>query len=149
MKIRNGFVSNSSSSSFIVKGFVVESYKLDDKKLVDNIFTAFPEIKQKVDKYIEGYKNLGIDDYEVQREVYYGLMDLDIYYADCMEDGAPKNCTIFGTLLEDTGEAEYIHDMVIDCTLDEKLESLQSLLKNSLKTDDDLSVKIVCGTRSC
>lgn len=147
MKIRNGFVSNSSSSSFIVKGFVVESNKLDDKKLAKLILENFPEIKTKIEQYEQ--KCGPVEDYETQREVFYELMNLGYYLADTQEDGAPKGCTVLGQLLEDTGESDYIHDMVIDCTIDDKLNKLKEILSMSLEEPNDLTIKIICGTRCC
>ena len=145
MKIRTGFVSNSSSSSFVVKGFIVESNNIDKDKLIERILTKFPSIQEKINKCKQSEY---YDEYEAQYyETRYGIRDNGLYLADCEEDGAPKNCTIFGKLLEDT---EYeLSNQIIDYTIDENMQEIQDMLKSSLKEEVELPVKVIIGTRMC
>lgn len=145
MKIRNGFVSNSSSSSFVVKGFVVETDRIDFDVLTSLIQDKFPALKERVKKY----KEQGYSDNEIDYEIMYDLRDKDLFYTNSEEDGAPKGCTLFGQLIEDTGTDDYLHDHIIDCTLDKEMFELQEMLRLSIKGDVDLPVKIVIGTRMC
>ena len=64
MKIRNGFVSNSSSSSFILKKVNVERFEEDDDYAIDLLFrTELP--KSLLDVLLEAVRdNIDTDDYD-------------------------------------------------------------------------------------
>ena len=49
MKIRAGFVSNSSSSSFVLKGYLVD--ELDVQKAISFVRETYPEIYERVSAY--------------------------------------------------------------------------------------------------
>ena len=147
MKIRSGFVSNSSSSSFVVKGFVIPSDKIDEKKLFEQCCNKFESTKELVERHkaSEYY-----DEHETMWDAMYSLRDNGIYYADNEEDGAPKNSVLFGELIEETGsDRDWFNDHIIDCVLDEDTTELQNMVKSSLTEEVELPLKIVVGTRMC
>jgi len=61
MKTRNGFVSNSSTSSFVVLGFYVDASKYTDQQLVDTLDCTWkgknPDLVVYDDKYFGPEKN--------------------------------------------------------------------------------------------
>ena len=138
MKIRTGFVSNSSTSSFIVKGFIVPREKMDVQTLFDYLLEKYPEFKEKWAKY---------DEDEADYEISYDLRDKGLYITDSEEEGAPKDSYIIGSLLQDTGSEGYIEDMTIDCSLDDNLTELKQVLEDITK--EDLECKVIVGTRMC
>ena len=105
MKIRSGFVSNSSTSSFILKGFVLSKDDISLENLVEKLNIGTNE-SEDINFYL----------YEYLRE-YFDKKDLSILINS--EDGAPNNSIVIGSMLQDT---EYeLMDMVIDFELDNKL----------------------------
>lgn len=145
MKIRTGFISNSSTSSFIVKGYLIEKDKVDLEVLQTKIQETYPDIKEMIDKY----KEQGWED-EIYYETSYKLRDNGLYFTENEEDGAPKNHIIFGQLIEDSGSDDYLHDHIIDCSLDEKMVEIKNIISPAIKENiDDQPVKIIIGTRMC
>lgn len=136
MKIRQGFVSNSSSSSFVLKGFVLpkDSLTFEDKL---NIMDKFGFNYKKYDKYIN---KEDIDDI-----FYYEFRDHisdKIGMLHDSEDGAPDSDSIaIGEMLFDC--EDYTYTMVVDTDLTPTLQQI----KEVFNIND--SVKVVCGTRYC
>lgn len=135
-KIRTGFVSNSSSSSFVLKGFVLSknSFTFEDKL---NIMYKFGFNYKKYDKYI--------NEKDIDKIFYYEFRDHisdNIALLQDVEDGAPDFDTIvIGEMLSNC--EDYLPEMVIDTDLTPTLQQI----KEVFNIND--SVKIVCGTRCC
>ena len=70
MKIRNGFVSNSSSSSFILKGFVIPRESINYEEIMKKFDFDYQPI---VDEYVEKYSYN--DRQDAIRDVYWDKFD--------------------------------------------------------------------------
>lgn len=143
MKIRNGFVSNSSSSSFVVKGFVIPKEDINFDKLTNKILEKYPQLE--TDYMISLKEAEYFDEYEYAYELMSNMRRLNLYVAENEEDGAPSNSVLVGKLLQDT---EYeLRDMIIDCNIDDELKEIKEILDKT--TNTPLECKIVVGTRMC
>lgn len=136
MKIRQGFVSNSSSSSFVVKGFVppVEVLKGVD---FEKLYTKYGFDKTKFDP--EMY-----NDEEVKREfINFCFRDKGIFFADSIDDGAPDGYVIFGKKLY-CNEDCYLPSLILDTSSTPLLEQIKEDFELQ-----DFDIKIICGSRCC
>lgn len=136
MKIRSGFVSNSSSSSFVLKGFVLskDSLTFEDKL---NIMDKFGFNYKEYDEYLNEEDIDEIFYYEFRNHI-----SDKIAVLQDVEDGAPDFDTIvIGEMLFD--REDYMDTMVLNTDLTPTLQQI----KEVFNIND--SVKIVCGTRCC
>lgn len=143
MKIRTGFVSNSSSSSFVVKGFILPRESIDFTALVNKLLEKYPQLE---DDYMRGLKEEeDFDECDYHWCLFSNMRKLGVFATDCEEDGAPYNTVLIGELLQDT---EYdFHDMVIDCVVEGKLLEIKELIESI--SNQPLDCKVVVGTRMC
>ena len=137
MKIRSGFVSNSSSSSFVVKGYLLPKDNFDYNKMI--------EIMNKFEfDYGED-----LDEDTIKDIFYWEFTDMlsskNIYIGTNTEDGCPDNDTLMiGELLAEVDDEDgYFDTMVLDL---EKSPSLEDLKE---KLDINAPIKIIVGTRCC
>lgn len=137
MKIRNGFVSNSSSSSFVVKGYLLPKDNFDYNKMI--------EIMNKFEfDYGED-----LDEDTIKDIFYWEFTDMlsskNIYIGTNTEDGCPDNNTLMvGELLAEVDdEGGYFDTMVLDLENSPALEDLKE------KLDINAPIKIIVGTRCC
>lgn len=137
MKIRAGFVSNSSSSSFVVKGYLLPKDNFDYNKMI--------EIMNKFEfDYGED-----LDEDTIKDIFYWDFADMlssgKIYIGTNTEDGCPDNDTLMiGELLaEADDEGGYFDTMVLDLENSPLLEDLKE------KLDINAPIKIIVGTRCC
>lgn len=137
MKIRSGFVSNSSSSSFVVKGYLLPKDNFDYNKMI--------EIMNKFEfDYGED-----LDEDTIKDIFYWEFTDMlsskNIYIGTNTEDGCPDNDTLMiGELLAEVDDEDgYFDTMVLDLENSPSLEDLKE------KLDIDAPIKIIVGTRCC
>lgn len=137
MKIRSGFVSNSSSSSFVVKGYLLPKDNFDCNKMI--------EIMNKFEfDYGED-----LDEDTIKDIFYWEFTDMlsskNIYIGTNTEDGCPDDNTLMiGELLaEADDEGGYFDTMVLDLENSPSLENLKE------KLDINAPIKIIVGTRCC
>lgn len=137
MKIRSGFVSNSSSSSFVVKGYLLPKDNFDYNKMIEIM-----------DKFEFDYGE-DLDEDTIKDIFYWEFTDMlsskDIYIGTNTEDGCPDDNTLMiGELLAEVDdEGGYFDTMVLDL---ENSPSLEDLKK---KLDINAPIKIIVGTRCC
>jgi len=116
MKSRNGFVSNSSTSSFVVIGFILDK-PLDDEQFV---LAAYP--KEKIDAAIARGRERKGDKFSMDRCYsnfigdYFNSGEHNFVYMDNEENGAPKDKCVFGINVanwtdDGEGECETIEDL--------------------------------------
>ena len=137
MKIRAGFVSNSSSSSFVVKGYLLPKDNFDYNKMI--------EIMNKFEfDYGED-----LDEDTIKDIFYWEFTDMlsseKIYIGTNTEDGCPDDNTLMiGELLaEADDDGGYFDTMVLDLENSPLLEDLKE------KLDINAPIKIIVGTRCC
>ena len=137
MKIRTGFVSNSSSSSFVVKGYLLPKDNFDYNKMI-----------KIMDKFEFDYGE-DLDEDTIKDIFYWEFTDMlsskNIYIGTNTEDGCPDdNTLIIGELLaEADDDGGYFDTMVLDLENSPSLEDLKE------KLDINAPIKIIVGTRYC
>ena len=153
MKIKNGFVSNSSSSSFIAKGVMFDADKWDFDEL--DIMNKFNfDYKKYAEEF--GYTaDEDMDSYAI-REIFYDKFvpkisgSKNIFIKDNTEEGIPNGKVAIGEYIYegDSDSCDYVPDFVIDKeTLGQISPELEKFIKALGFTTDD--IKIFGGTMCC
>lgn len=146
-KIRQGFVSNSSSSSFILRGFLVDKNKYTQESLLQ-LMNIMPD-EDKIQETFERYNYNTRED--VIEDIFYDKMfnyfdDIDLFFGASSEDGCPdKDVYMIGEMLYDSYYDDTCDTQIIDGKLSNaKLQAIQDKLGL-----EDSDVKIICGERCC
>lgn len=140
MKIRSGFVSNSSSSSFIVKGYMLDSSQYTPTIIMEKFGYLTPEI---ITKATNDGKYTWQD---VEYETFWDFKSEhsnNMSFLEGYEDGVKDGYILIGETLFDSDEAE-LPSMILSAT-DSKITQE---IKEKLDLQDNELI-IACGTRMC
>ena len=140
MKYRHGFVSNSSSSSFIAKGIILDDDKIDEKDIMDKFGFDY---KQYLEDYGNDIHNIFVE------EFLWGELDKGkIFVKTSSEDGIPDGTFAVGEYLFRGDDYCDMTDFVIDkdniCDISPELEEVIS--KFGYTKDN---IKFFGGTMLC
>lgn len=139
MKTRNGFVSNSSSCSFVLIGYEVPKEEINLHSLYRFLFEAKPQYPEADDQ----------DDFEDM--MYEGIMDklddLDLFYSNNTDMGSPKDgICIFGVQLALLGSEDPELHYTSNSLDGELIERVKNIGKNFGINEEP---KIITGSRLC
>lgn len=140
MKYRHGFVSNSSSSSFIAKGIILDDDKIDEKDIMDKFGFDY---KQYLEDYGNDIHNIFVE------EFLWGELDTGkIFVKTSSEDGIPDGTFAVGEYLFRGDDYCDMTDFVIDkeniCDISPELE--ETISRFGYTKDD---IKFFGGTMMC
>ena len=120
MKIRNGFVSNSSSSSFVAKGYLVNS--IDIEKVCEFIKELAPDIYETVKKNSE----VNTEEFVCEAGSFYRF-PVSIKKGNS-ENGIPEGDWFIGEDFIIGDESGYLPEKIIKVTPSDNLKKLKDLL---------------------
>jgi len=127
MKIRNGFVSNSSSSSFVAVGFDIS--KLDRKKVLEAMDITIRDPK---------------DDDMIREDIHEGAYDIGLHILQGEEDGVEKDAIVLCDFIADGDEYETTKTPLASV---EKNFSILKEIKD--KIDPEAELFMYSGIRMC
>lgn len=139
MKIRSGFVSNSSSSSFIVKGYLLDNEEFDEKTIMEK-FGYYTE--ENIKKHTYTYNG---EEYLEEHDMFWDFKnDVEgISFLEGSEDGVKEGYILIGETLHDSEDAD-LPDMILTAEPTE----ITNEIANKLRLQDE-KIIIACGTRMC
>ena len=140
MKCRSGFVSNSSSSSFVIYGANIPEQELSKTRFL---------------KEVVGIQNPKVpsdfeDEWEYNDYFYNEAYDFcskgDSYFGFSEEDGSENGCVLIGVKIAEGDEFNNIGENSVSIS---KLDEDFSKLKNKLGLTEEIKTKIIVGSRCC
>ena len=147
MKIRTGFVSNSSSSSFVLRGFLIDKDKYTQESLLQlmNIMPDEDKIQETFERYNYDTREDVIEDMFYDK-IYNYFDDMGLFFGLNSEDGCPdEDVYMIGEMLYDSYYNDICDTQIIDGKISNaKLQAIQDKLGL-----EDSDVKIICGERCC
>jgi hypothetical protein len=156
MKIRQGFVSNSSSSSFIALGFSIEG----ESKPYRDILVALGQTEEALDAIIQKEKTRYTDEdwsYEEDELIREALHDeiynlgkeehIRILYGS--EDGVPEDDRIVALILMETDSYDGGYFSQGEVIMDERDEDYSKIAELRDKVSPDEEIRVIYGTRCC
>lgn len=131
MKIRSNYVSNSSSSSFVITGYLINDEDLSRYwKIVNELV---PELVKKCNNDFEYFR----DEYGYN----FSHNGISIIYGNS-DNGLPEGKTFIGKFIAKADEDNNFDDIIVDV---KDIENQLNVYKNYL-TDDESKIKIITGT---
>lgn len=146
MKIRTGFVSNSSSSSFVMVGIKIADQMTDD--LMKQILNGFGydwkiEVEKQIKRYSDGEYTYTESD--LLRDIFYDyIYDSDFCVRDGSDNGVGNNEVVLGKRLAETQDYSYFENQTL---------SVYEVMEIGKELNDILNTnkqpKVYIGTRLC
>ena len=151
MKIRNGFVSNSSSSSFIALGFSIKENSSLYKDILLTLGVDEIEFDNKVSEYIKRYNdNEDTAIRDVFYEEYDNLLDKeDIMILSGSEGGVGEDDEVIALMLAEANESSGGCFSSGEVVLNDDDSDYRKIKEIKDKICPDAKIRILYGTRNC
>jgi len=151
MKIRNGFVSNSSSSSFIALGFSIEA----EEKPYKEILIALGSSEEEIDKLIKEEKEKydWDEEFMVREALDSKIYDLGeekgirILYGS--EDGVKEDDKVIAAIIEETDSDGSYYFPPGEIMLNDSNQYYRKIMELHNALSSKSPIRILYGTRSC
>ena len=152
MKIRSGFVSNSSSSSFIALSFSIKDVEEKYKKFLLAVEWMTEEelaeaIKKEQEKYSLDYENalrevFGEHGFDIGKKEFIRLLEGS-------EDGVGKDNEVVAMMLAETDSYDGGYFDEGEISLNESCEEFCRIKELRDKINPNADIKVIYGTRCC
>ena len=141
MKYRHGFVSNSSSSSFVAKGIILDDDKLDKVEIMDKFGFDYKS-------FLEEYSN-DIDNIFHEEFLWGPIYNNKVFVKTSSEDGIPDGTIAIGEyIFRGDSDDNYISEFIVDKdTISNISPELEKTINKFGYTKDD--IKFFGGTMMC
>ena len=137
MKTRNGFVSNSSSSSFVLIGYLVDKQECSELDLIEKIYTP-----EELDGFARSSDEFDVSSWEElddSDKAYLVYEHGEISILSCTDDGIPEGKMAVGKLIRTPS---------YDC-LEYSVTELDSVIEDLHKAGFTGPIQVITGTMCC